>query len=233
MIAAAPLNRSQSVNFDVSQDVLNLGVRVKVIAIAGLNNKDTAPAFEQIKDQAVNHILAQLSAVPIADDPILRGFREIHSAISFSNRNFPAASESLLEYIRKNRTLPHINLLVDIYNLVSVQTRLSLGAHDLAHVSGDIHLRMTTGTEKFIPLGSAEPKPVRTGGYAYIDDDNEVICFMEVKQVEKTKATLATRECFYIIQGNKQTDESTVQAAVDQLVDLTTRFCGGQVRFFA
>jgi DNA/RNA-binding domain of Phe-tRNA-synthetase-like protein len=224
-------SRHQTVQFAVAPEVLDLGVQVAVIAAGGLRNRKTDEGFEQIKRQSIAKILTELAHTPIARDPVLQGFRELHTALGFSNRNFPAASESLLEYVLKNHDLPRINLLVDIYNLVSVETRFSLGAHDLARVSGNIHLRLTTGAEKFHPLGSPEPKPVRPGAYAYIDDDNEVICLLEVKQVEKTKATLETSECFFIVQGNPRTGPAQLQAAVDRLSALLVQFCGGQIRY--
>ena len=37
--------------------------------------------------------------------------------------------------------------------LVSIETRLSLGAHDIERVHGDISLRLAKGDEYFVPLG--------------------------------------------------------------------------------
>lgn len=220
--------RFQTVSFDCSDAVLQRGVKVVVLSMGDLQNLDATPEFEAYQAEICQKILADQTIHPIADDPILRGFRDLHTQAGFSNRNFPAASESLLEYLIKYQRLPRVNLLVDIYNLVSVETRLALGAHDLAAVSGDVHLRMTTGNEKFWPLGTPEPKKARPGGYAYIDDDNEVICFLEVKQVEKTKVTTATTECLYILQGNAATEWYYLHTAADYLISLTNRFCGGR-----
>jgi DNA/RNA-binding domain of Phe-tRNA-synthetase-like protein len=223
--------RSETVTFDVAPDVLQKGVRVVVFTISGLENRETDPEFDDLLAESTRNILAELKETPLPEDKVIQGFRNIHTHIGFSNRNFPPASENLLEYVIKNRTLPRINLLVDIYNLVSVETRLALGAHDLAYVSGNVHLRTTTGTEGYLPLGSPVPKPVRPGGYAYIDDDNDVICLLEVKQVEKTKATLNTRECLFIVQGNAATEYAYIQAAAGRLVDLIKHFCGGQEHY--
>lgn len=222
---------SQTVSFDIEPQVSALGVRVKVLTITGLKNRDTDPAFEQIKHESLQSILQSLKQTPIDQDPILQGFRNLHTAIGFSNRNFPAASESLLEFVLKKHDLPHINLLVDIYNLISVETRLSLGAHDLDFVTGNIHLRLTNGNERFVPLGSMEPKPVRPGGYAYMDDLNDIICLLEVKQVEKTKARLETNKAFFIVQGNAQTGQGELDFAVNRLVQLINQFCGGEAHF--
>ncbi len=223
--------RFDTVTFDAAPQVLEKGVRVCIFSLGGLRNRETDPQFENLLQASLERVLAEVAATPLAEDPILQGYRGIHTALGFSNRSFPPASESLLEYVIKNHRLPRINLLVDLYNLVSVETRLSLGAHDLERVAGNVHLRFTTGGEGYHPLGAPGPKPVRPGGYAYVDDDNDVICLLEVKQVEKTKATLDTCECLYIVQGNAATEYAYLQAAARRLIDLTQQFCGGQANF--
>lgn len=218
----------ETVTFDCDPTLGDKGVRVFVVTMGGLQNLETTPEFEAYQGEVCKKILANFSETALRDDPILRGFRSLHTQFGFSNRNFPAASESLLEYLLRYHRLPHVNLLVDIYNLVSVETRLALGAHDLATVCGNVHLRTTTGDENFWPLGAPEAKKARAGGYAYIDDDNDVICFLEVKQVEKTRVALSTTECLYIVQGNAETDDAYIQAAAEHLINLTKQFCGGQ-----
>jgi DNA/RNA-binding domain of Phe-tRNA-synthetase-like protein len=225
------LTQFSEVRFDVAGELLERGVRVAVFVMSGLRNQESHPEFEGLQAESVRSLLAGLSQPALRTDPILQGFRDLHTALGFSNRTYPAASEVLLESLLRNGRLPHINLLVDIYNLVSVETRLALGAHDLEKISGNVHLKSTTGSEGFLPLGAGEPKPVRPGGYAYIDDANDVICLLEVKQVEKTKVSLATTEGLFILQGNAQTGPETVQAAAGRLAALLQLFCGGQVRF--
>jgi DNA/RNA-binding domain of Phe-tRNA-synthetase-like protein len=226
---SAPL-RYLAVAFDVSPDVLSLGVKVVVLTIGAIHNKEKALEFDVLRNDFSRRVAGQLSPTLIKESKILQGFRDLHTAIGFSNRTFPAASESLMEYMLKNHHLPQINLLVDIYNLVSVETGLALGAHDLSRVTGDVHLRITSGQESYWPIGSAGPKEVRPGAYAYIDDNNDVICMLEVKQVEKTKVTIDTRECLFIIQGNAETDDAYLHEAAVRLINLIRYYCGGYAR---
>lgn len=220
--------RYQEITFDASPEVLSQGVRVIVLTMGGIQNKETDPGFEKLSNDITQRIAEQISTTALQEDRILQGFRDLHTSFGFSNRNFPAASESLIAYILKHHRLPRVNLLVDIYNLVSVETRLALGAHDLARVTGNVHLRFTSGNEGFLPLGSTERQRVRPGAYAYIDDDDDVICMLEVKQVEKTKVTLETSECLFILQGNAETEFSYIESTAERLISLTKRFCGGQ-----
>ncbi|MCE1255312.1 MAG: tRNA ligase [Anaerolineae bacterium] len=220
----------KDLNFNVSPEVSALGIKNICFRMDGLTNRESDPQFTALAVDAMEKIHAGLTGEALKNDPILLEFRNIHSRIGFSNRDYVAASEALLLTLFKTGHLPQVNLLVDIYNLVSVETRLSLGAHDIQNVDGNIRLRLCDGSETFWPLGSAQPKTVRPGGYAYIDQANEVICMLEVRQVQKTKATLDTHDCFYIVQGNAQTPLACLEAATSRLIELTQRFCGGQAQ---
>lgn len=217
-----------NLTFDVSDDVLNLGLKVACLVMEGVQNTEHQPNFDVYLEQQTNQILEEITREDLKNDPVLQGFRLLHERIGCSNRKNIAASENLMKFLIKAGHLPRVNLLVDIYNLVSIKSHLALGAHDINYISGNVHLKMTAGNEGFRPIGNPGPEPVKPGEYAYIDDNNDVICRLEVRQVEKTKVTLDTKDCFYIIQGNPATSPKDLKAAAENLVELTKRFCGGQ-----
>jgi len=78
-----------------------------------------------------------------------------------------------------------------------------------------------------VPLGASNAVPVKSGEYSYADDANDIICRLEVRQVEKTKITLSSDDIFYIIQGSRDTADDLLRDATQQLVELTKRYCGG------
>lgn len=219
--------QSKPFGFRLAPEVARLGVAGAFLVIEGLRNRPGDPEFDQLALATTR----QIATDPVGDDPVLLGFRRLHDAIGRSNKRFVAAPENLLRLVRQRGGLPRVNLLVDIYNLVSIKTRLALGAHDLARIEGDVELRLTRGMERFHPLGVPEPTTVSAGEYAYIDGSEEVLCRLEVRQCEKTKVTLETTAAFFIIQGNPATPPANLRAAGDELAALVTRFCGGQPRW--
>jgi len=220
-----------TLRFHVAPDVLASGLTVACFTLGPLQNTPPTPQFERFRNEVLQEILQDLTREQIATDPILQGFRRLHEAFGVSNRRNIAAPENLLRLLLKTGTLPRIHPAVDLYNLASVQTRLSLGAHDIARLVGDVYLRRTDGTEAFRPLGASEPTGIAPGEYAYIDTgSNEVICRLEVRQGDKTRLTLDTTECLYIVQGNASTPVSTLKTATELLMEWTRRFLGGQDR---
>ena len=121
----------------------------------------------------------------------------------------------------------YINQAVDIYNLISLESKLALGAHNIDRVDGNVTLRFTDGSERFVPIGQTEPVPVAPHEYCYCDDANEVLCRLEVRQVEKTKVEESARNIFYIIQGNEATPDELLHETAQKIIDLTTKYCGG------
>ncbi len=221
---------ADNLSFTISDAVNNLGLKGTYLVFKNLENRAFDNNFENLKSKILESFVNHLSKDFIKANKILEGFRILHKKVDRSNRKHISSPENIILYIIRYGTIPHINLIVDIYNLISAKYLLALGAHDISFITGNIHLRITEGSENFIPLGMQSPKLISPGEYSYIDDDNDIICRMEVRQVEKTKVVLNTKECFYIIQGNEKTANDYIEKVSDELIQTTKKFCGGEER---
>ncbi|MCL6559549.1 MAG: hypothetical protein K6U74_12275 [Firmicutes bacterium] len=134
----------------------------------------------------------------------------------------------MIKFFLKKKDIPSINPLVDVYNCVSMETRLSIGAHDLGKLNGNVTLRMTTGEEYFLPLGSSGAEKIHAGEYCYVDDGNEVVCRLECRQSNKTKIDQQTENCLIIVQGNEYTSDNVILSTAHRLVNLVRQYCGGE-----
>jgi len=215
-------------NFNFSEEVKALGVNGIYFVINGMKNKKNDVEFDKMKASFLQQVDVNSINDKIENSNILLGFRELHKAVKCSSKKYVSASENLFNYFIKHKSLPSINLIVDIYNYISFRSELAIGAHDTQFISGDVYLRLTNGTESFWPLGYPEAKPVNAGEYCYIDASNEVLCRLEVRQVEKTKVTENTTSCFYVVQGNKATPMPYIMETAKELIELTIKFCGGE-----
>jgi DNA/RNA-binding domain of Phe-tRNA-synthetase-like protein len=215
-------------HFQIADEVRRLGVRGAFVAMSGLGNRRYHPEFAAYRAALIARLRDELTPGFVEADPVLRGFRELHDAVKRSNTRFPSSAEALVGLFQRKGLVPEINPAVDIYNCVSLETRLSIGAHDLAAVRGDITLALADGSERFVPLGASAPERIGAGEYCYLDDSGEVLCRLEHRQCERTKVTAATTDCFYIVQGNRNTERARIEHALRRLVALTARYCGGR-----
>ena len=219
---------SPPVDFAITDDVRRLGVRGAFAVLSGLDNRGAHPGLQAWREELARQLASALTADFIQTDPVLRGFRDLHDRVKRSNKRFVSSAEALAGLFLRKGVVPSINPLVDIYNAVSLETRLSLGAHDVSRVQGRITLGLARGGERFVPLGAIEPEAIQPGEYCYVDETSEVLCRLEHRQCERTRVTPATTQCFYIIQGNAATPRAMLEAALARLVEQTIRFCGGR-----
>src|SRR4029079_3076551 len=70
----------------------------------------------------------------------LKAFRDIYQASGVNPNKIRPGCERLVQHVWKQGDLPHVNNVVDAYNLVSLTHLLSLGAHDLDAIARPVRL---------------------------------------------------------------------------------------------
>jgi DNA/RNA-binding domain of Phe-tRNA-synthetase-like protein len=220
----------QPFEFHIDNSVKSLGIPVITALLEGVNNKQRRTEFEAYKSKTLQGLPKIQPSETYKDDLTLQGFRELHSKVGRSNRDYVASPEKLSWLWYERQRFPDINTVVNIYNLMSLKSKLALGAHDLNHINGNVNLRLTKGNETFIPLRSKEEEKIFPGEYGYVDDSNTLICRMEVLQIEQTKVTEHTQNIFLIAQGNASTTLDYVKQTAKETCELIVKFCGGNFK---
>ena len=213
--------------FYVEQAVLDAGVKILFAAVYQIDNHGESPEWAAYREKRLEELYEAYADLDVHEDPILEGFNLLHDKTGVKRRKNIPASENLIKLLKKNHGMFYINQAVDIYNLISLESKLALGAHNIDRTEGSVTLRFTDGTERFLPIGQTEPIPVAAHEYCYCDDANEVLCRLEIRQVEKTKVDETAQNVFYIVQGNEATPDQLLRDTAQRLLDLTTHYCGG------
>jgi len=89
----------------------------------------------------------------VLESPQILATRAAYKALGKDPARYRGSAEALLRRVIAGKGLPRINAVVDIINLVSVESRLSIGLYDLAHVSGDIVFRAGRVGETYKGIG--------------------------------------------------------------------------------
>jgi DNA/RNA-binding domain of Phe-tRNA-synthetase-like protein len=76
-----------------------------------------------------------------------------YKALGKDPARYRGSAEALLRRIVSGKGFPQINTVVDIINLVSVESRLPIGLYDLARVRGDIVFRAGRAGETYKGIG--------------------------------------------------------------------------------
>ncbi len=85
----------------------------------------------------------------VLESPQILATRAAYKALGKDPARYRGSAEALLRRVIAGKGLPQINAVVDIINLVSVESRLPIGLYDLAHVQGDIVFRAGRAGETY------------------------------------------------------------------------------------
>jgi DNA/RNA-binding domain of Phe-tRNA-synthetase-like protein len=89
----------------------------------------------------------------LLESPKILATRAGYKALGKDPARYRGSAEALLRRILSGKGFPQINSVVDIVNLVSVESRLPIGLYDLAHVKGDIVFRAGRAGETYRGIG--------------------------------------------------------------------------------
>jgi DNA/RNA-binding domain of Phe-tRNA-synthetase-like protein len=85
--------------------------------------------------------------------PQVEATRAAYRVLGKDPARYRNSAEALLRRVVGGKGLPQINAVVDVINLVSVESRLPVGLYDLGHVVGDIVFRAGRAGETYKGIG--------------------------------------------------------------------------------
>ncbi len=214
--------------FKFYNDVSSLGIKVVFLVIFDIDNTTYDVDLEKSISMFYENFYRTCSLEDLEQDNNIIGYRQLHKNICLADKSLIASPESLIKVLLKHKTLRPINFIVDIYNYVAIKNRVSIGAHDIEKVSGNVRLCIANGDELFVPLGKKSPQAVNAGEYCYIDDSNEIICRLDCRQCDKTKITSDTKNCLFIIQGHNKISAKTLTATAEEIQNLLNLYTTGE-----
>jgi DNA/RNA-binding domain of Phe-tRNA-synthetase-like protein len=89
----------------------------------------------------------------VLESPQVETVRRAYKALGKDPARYRGSAEALLRRIVAGKGFPQINSVVDVINLVSVESRLPVGLYDAAHVSGGVVFRAGRSGETYKGIG--------------------------------------------------------------------------------
>lgn len=197
----------------IDANIPSLGVSIELL------NEKNMDSLDDFINKKVEFCLDKYRYLEVKEIDNITGFNELHRRHGEKSKKIKSAPETLIRLMKKRGALARISPLVDIYNSISIEYALALGAHDWDSIKGDIVLKFTSGGERFIPIGAKESEIVFPGEYAYIDNStNEILCRLESRQSDISKLTETSKKILFIIQGNGKTSIDYLLSAKKELI---------------
>jgi len=148
--------------------------------------------------------------------------RAAYKALGKDPSRYRGSAEALLRRMVAGKGLPEINAVVDVINLVSVESRLPVGLYDLGHVVGEIVFRAGRAGETYKGIGkydlNLEGLPLfadTVGPHGSATSDSE-----------RTMVTSATKQVLAIIVSFSGTEG--LERWAQRMAALLTQHAAGQ-----
>ena len=213
-------------NFKVEREVLDLGLKVIGISITDLDNKIKTKEFLKFKDKAYKALKEKYNNFEIETDLILRGFNELHKKIGVKRKKNTPISESLLKNFLKDEILPPSNKLIELCDIVILDSRLSIAIYNMDKIDGLVTLKQASTN---ISYNFSEERTINQGEYIYTDS-KDILYRLEVNQNPKTIVNEDTTNIFATVEGNEATSAEYIMEVASEIIDLITTYCGGNAK---
>jgi DNA/RNA-binding domain of Phe-tRNA-synthetase-like protein len=162
----------------------------------------------------------------VLESPQVEAVRKAYKALGKDPARYRGSAEALLRRIVAGKGFPQINSVVDVINLVSVESRMPIGLYDLGHVTGDIVFRAGRAGETYKGIGKYD---LNLEGLPVFSDE-EGPHGSPTSDSERTMVTPATRSVAAILIsfGGAEGLESSGQ----RMGSLLQKYAGGsQIQF--
>jgi DNA/RNA-binding domain of Phe-tRNA-synthetase-like protein len=196
-----------------------------VIHVEGVANGPSSPELAAAFAAEQRAVLERLGETPLSEVPSLAAWRRVFRAFGVDPTAYRSAAEALLRRLTKQGSIPSVNMLVDIGNLVSIRYGLPIAMFDLGSVDDGLTVRFATGDESFTDLGSRAIERPEPGEVIFIDESGHVAarrwCW---RQSAESASSASTMSVLVTVEGHHDDARHDVDAAIAAIERLLTSF---------
>ena len=181
------------------------------------NGASPAELIEAFRAEQAS-VLARIGATPLSELPSLAAWRRVFRAFGVDPTAYRSAAEALLRRLTKQGSIPSINTLVDLGNLVSIRYGLPVAVFDQRALTGATTVRFATGEERFTDLGSGQRETPEPGEVIFTDDAG-LVCARRWcwRQSAESASGPGTTDILVTVEGHHDHAADDVAAAIADL----------------
>ena len=188
--------------------------------------------LEALLRDAEAAVRADPSYADLKGHPRLSPWRDAFQAFHVNPNKCPPSICNLIKRVRSGASLPFVNPLVCIFNVVSLHHGIPAGGDDLDKVVGGIRLGFADGSESYVPLGQPEARETPNPGEVILVDTGNQDVFCRAwcwRNGHPSRIEANTRRVAINVDALPPVTPEHGRAAAEEVAALVSRFCGGRV----
>ena len=128
-------------------------IRLGLLSFSADVKESTDIFWSYLNDEVLPKVRADIDGKEWNEISGIRGSRAAYKAFGRNPGRYRVSSEALICRVRRGDELYHINSVVDVNNLISVESGLSVGSYDLGQIHGPIVFRKAEHGEGYTGIG--------------------------------------------------------------------------------
>ncbi|MHC0434255.1 B3/B4 domain-containing protein [Streptomyces sp. O3] len=199
------------------------------IEAAGLVNGPSTDESSALLDDAARRLAERLGGRAPHEDPHMAAWREVYTAFGSKPSRTRNSAEALARRALSDAGLPRINLLVDLYNAISVAHLIPVGGEDADRVQGGMRLVRATGDEEFASVAAGERvvEHPDAGEVVWCDGAGVTCRRWNWRQGPRTRLTEDTVRAVFLLESLAPMPAANLERAGAELADLLAKFSPG------
>lgn len=195
----------------------------------GLVNGPSTDASSALLDDAARRLAVRLDGRAPHEDPHMVAWRDTYSAFGSKPSRTRNSAEALARRALTDAGLPRINVLVDLYNAISVARLVPVGGEDLDHIKGGMRLVRATGAEDFVTVAGGEEAVEHpdAGEVVWCDEAGVTCRRWNWRQGPRTRLTEQTTSAVFLLECLPPMAAAEREAAGAELAELLEKFSPG------
>ncbi|MGW3625632.1 B3/B4 domain-containing protein [Streptomyces sp. NPDC000880] len=209
---------------DLAPGFIHLAVEARGL-VNGPSNADSSALL----DDAVRRLAERLDGRAPDEDPHLAAWRAAYSAFGAKPSRTRNSAEALAKRALADGGLPRINVLVDLYNAISVAHLVPVGGEDTDHIKGGMRLVRATGQEPFVTVAGGEETVEHpdAGEVVWCDDEGVTCRRWNWRQGVRTRLTEESVNALFLLEGMAPMTTGELEAAAAELAESLQKLSPG------
>ncbi len=216
-------------HFDIADVIRDFpDFRVGLVVAEGLTVPPTrTDELEAVVAAAERHAAERLGEIALDKVAALKCWRDAYRAFGVKKTSYRSSVERLAKAVQRGRGLARVNGMVDLYNAVSLEALMPVGADDLERVKLPFGFRRAERDESFIALGGETPDPPKPGEVVYADAEKCLCRRWNWYQDARSAIGPGTERAVLTVQA-LEPNRADVCAVSERLAALLADHCGAR-----
>jgi DNA/RNA-binding domain of Phe-tRNA-synthetase-like protein len=202
-----------------------------VVIAEEVQNGPSPEALIHLLREAEASVRGRLRLEKVAEEERIKSWREAYRSFGAKPSEFRSSIEALARRALRQESLPSINALVDIGNVISLRHLIPAGGHAIDVLRGDLSLRPAKGDETFVPFGSDQMEHPLPGEIVFVEEEIVLTRRWTWRQANHTLTLPETRAIEFNLDGLPPVPPAEIEQACQEVMELVREFCGGRHRF--